>query len=352
MKTRLIYLQSEFWNEVRKDSSFEGLRTLLYLYEMFSESKIYSDMDIKEWKNDEFLMLLMKKSVNVSNGDSELPFCPKTKVEIENALYSTEENIEDLSAVYMLNKSKPMCEGYGNKKGILAINPDNLPRRKDLFKGQSFSLDKGKNYERTYLSFRDKLEHFCNSMIIIDPYILSKPKLLQENLIPLLKSILPENLKIPFHLSIFSKIAENKTIDEMYSQIKKELKKIRQNYEIELSIHKIISTDNKFHSRHIITNNALIDSEDGFDLFNDKKYSTKNATITKVYPRFSGDDRGDMSKYLKWISIAKNYISESARDLDKASSGNVKNRLFDMIKIEDPNNNSSNKTTEIKKSSV
>ena len=346
MKTRLIYLQSGFWNKVREDSSVEGQRTLLELYDIFSESDICSDMNIEEWKNDELLMFILKKYV--SGGNIELEFDSKDK--IENVLNSTEENIEELSAVYMLNESKMKCDGYGIQKGILAITPDNLPRRKDLFKGQSFSVDKGVNYERTYLSFRDKLKHFCNSMIIIDPYILSKPKLLQENLIPLLKSILPENLKIPFHLSIFSKIADNKPIDEMYSQIEEELKKIRQNLDIELSIHKIIGTDNEFHSRHIITNNALIDSEDGFNLFNYIKESTKNATITKVYPRFLGDDRGDMSKYLKWISIAKKRALSKKEIIGGAKWGDGNNRLFDMI--EDTNNNSSNKPTEIKKSSV
>ena len=63
MKTRLIYLQSGFWNKVREDSSIEGQRTLLELYEMFSISNICSNMNIEEWKNDELLMFLLKKEL-------------------------------------------------------------------------------------------------------------------------------------------------------------------------------------------------------------------------------------------------------------------------------------------------
>ena len=332
MKTRLIYLQSGFWNKVREDSSIEGLRTLLELYEMFSISNICSDMNIEEWKNDEFLMPLMKKYVG--GGSIELEF--DSKAEIENVLNSTEENIEELSAVYMLNESKMKCDGYGIQKGILAITPDNLPHRKDLFKGQSFSVDKGGKYKSTYLSFKDKLEHFCNSMIIIDPYILTKPQLFDAGLFPLLDSILPQKLtNIPFHLSIFSQIGDKKNGDgkSIYSKIKDYLSKIRPQLNVNLSIYRV-GIGNGFHSRHIITNNVLIDSEDGFDLFDDKGKSTKNATITKIYPRFFCDDRGDMNKYLSWISITKkNALNSQSSESSSYQTrwGEVDNRLFEMV---------------------
>lgn len=332
MKTRLIYLQSGFWNKVREDSSVEGQRTLLELYDIFSESDICSDMNIEEWKNDELLMFILKKYV--SGGNIELEFDSKDK--IENVLNSTEENIEELSAVYMLNESKMKCDGYGIQKGILAITPDNLPHRKDLFKGQSFSVDKGGKYKSTYLSFKDKLEHFCNSMIIIDPYMLTKLELFDTSLFPLLDSVLPKTLiSMSFHLSIFSQIGDknNENGKLIYDKIKDYLNKIRPQLNIKLSIYRVGIGD-KFHSRHIITNNVLIDSEDGFDLFNDREKSTKNATITKIYPRFSGDDRGDMSKYLTWISVTKKHAlnsqsSESSSYQTKWGDG--ENRLFGMV---------------------
>ena len=56
----------------------------------------------------------------------------------------------------------------------MALNAKNATDRRYLFKGDGFSLDKAIRYNLRYLTFKEKLSQPCNSLIIIDPYLLIK----------------------------------------------------------------------------------------------------------------------------------------------------------------------------------
>ena len=119
----------------------------------------------------------------------------------------------------------------------------------------------------------------------------------------------------------------------MYEKIRKVLKRIRQDLSVILCIVYISKGYNKsiesFHSRHILSNTYAIDSEDGFELFDNNGYILKNnPSVSIVFPRMYGDNRQDITKYFNWISSVKNYINEAPETYVYGDKGN---RLFDLI---------------------
>jgi hypothetical protein len=81
-----------------------------------------------------------------------------------------------------------------------------------------------------------------------------------------------------------------------------------------------------FHSRHVLSNTYIIDSEDGFDLFNTNGYLTKNnPSVSIVFPRIYGNSRQDITKYYNWILSVKKYFDEA-----RYVMGDKNNRLFEI----------------------
>ena len=115
-------------------------------------------------------------------------------------------------------------------------------------------------------------------MAIVDNYVLKSESIIKENLLPIFDKLLPHNLKIPFHISVF---AENEFHNkEYYELIKKLIEKIRPDLTFNLTLHQL---HNEFHDRSIITNYLLLDSGSGFDLFIKNKASHQTS-ITGYYP--------------------------------------------------------------------
>ena len=100
MKTRLVYLQSGFLKKVRNNISIKEEKygfTLSKLYEMMSytiDTSICTDMTLAEIEDDELLGPLSCETYC-----SNFEIKPDSKDIIENALTSTEENIEDLKQI-------------------------------------------------------------------------------------------------------------------------------------------------------------------------------------------------------------------------------------------------------------
>ena len=200
---------------------------------------------------------------------------------------------------------------------------------------------KGDSYDK-FAKCKGLFNNSCNSALIIDPYIAKKKDKLDKNLIPLLDAILPETSSNAFHLTI---LCDTKTCyvgkhqspiadEEIKKHIEGKIKEIRANPNLSLTLCHIETTgngDGDFHSRHICTNNMLINSEDGFDLFawdkEKKEYVCgKHARIEFLFPTLMDNRRLDGDNYYRWIQLAaKNTSSEN-------SWGTRENRLFDLVK--------------------
>lgn len=330
-----VYLQTGFWEKVSSNNSREGIRTILDVTDALGDSCVITDATEENILNDEFLKIIIKQKTYQR--------CDKLFIDKTINDLITSNDTENLCATYLLDKSVVECQNIENKYGVLALNAKTISDRRYLFKGDGFSLDKTVRYYQRYVTFKDKLSHPCNSLIVIDPYLLSKRKVnkdgevyypgITNNLESLLDAILPNKLEVDFYLTIVSCLEKPDEVKRVNEKIKKCLKRIRKELSVKLGLfytetgyhHEIES----FHSRHIISNTFAIDSEDGLDLFNDNGFLTKNnPTVSIVFPRLFGNSRQDIVKYCNWISSVKKYIYN---EVDERFCGTKENRLFDLI---------------------
>lgn len=326
MKANVIYLQSGFWKQLQMDTSIAGLRCVLNVYEAISEANLRTDIEDEIWDSDPFLKMLWKR---YTEGQSDIELFEKILAD------KPELTAEGLSAIYLTELDGKKCEQLAISYGIAAINSVDMPRKEYLFKGDGFMLKKSDTYDNRYLQFKSKIHYPCNSMILIDPYLLSKRENIENNLYYLLEVILPEKrLDVPFQIAIFSMLgAKNndaydaKKGEAYYNDISNLIKAINKKLDFSLALYAIGASE-EFHSRIIITNNIIFDAPDGFEVYNDNGQSTKNALFNIVFPRLVGDNRQDMSNYLRWIKIAK---KRSVKQMDSQFWGVRDNRLFDLV---------------------
>jgi len=340
--TPKIYFQTSFWEELKKDSTPEGFRTLLSVYDALLGSAVVTDVT-EEYLNSEENELLKKwYKHSISHNDVEL--CePKYFDSIFDGIDSSAP-AEQLSATYLLldkvkDKDDKRCDGYSNLYGICALSAKGLSKKKYLFKGDGFSLTKDTTHEKKYKEFENKLNHPCNSMIVIDPYLLTDKRNIESNLRNLLDTVLPlpeHKFKPQFHLSIISILGNpGKGIkydpQKIYDQIESIIKQLRPELNFSLGV-LYIYKGGDFHRRLVLTNTWVADFADGTDLFDEKGIAKKNTTVDVVYPRLIGDDRQDLSKYEQWIRIAKEEYKKVGENRKDDCKGFKENRLFDLVK--------------------
>lgn len=333
--TPLVYIQAGFWDNLASNNSKEGIRTMLNVSDALSNFNVITDVSEEQIQKDTFLMVLIKQG-NYQRCDSKYI---NKKIDGLNSMSS----IADLCATYMLDKNPMMCEGIEKKYGVVVLCAGTLSKRRYLFAGDGISLDKNIQYPQKYVFFQKQLQHPCNSLVVIDPYLLAERKVDREtgatifpgasnNMEPLLDAVLPQTLDINFHLSIVSFMDNPSDIKKVHEKIKKCLKRIRPSLNVELGLfytEKSYRHDvESFHSRHILSNSFIVDSEDGLDLFNDKGYLTKNnPTLTIVFPRLFGNSRQDITKYDNWIRSVKKFVDDCPKSLFE---GTKENRLLEL----------------------
>lgn len=324
MKSKVIYLQSGFWKQLRSDTSIAGLQCIMNVYEAILEANLRTDIEDDVLESDPFLKILWKKYI-LGQADIELYESLSIK--------KPGNNSEDLSAVYLINEGTKTCEDLGRQYGVVAINNNDMPRKEFLFRGDGFLLKKNKIcYEDRYLQFKSIIHYPCNSMILIDPYLLSNKNNIESNLYYLLDAILPHRkLQVEFQIVIFSMLGNKNTdasnISNYHKDIENLIKATRKGLNFTLSLFAIGQAE-EFHRRMIITNNVLLSADDGFEVFKADGYASKNATFDIVLPRLVGDNRQDMSNYLRWIKIAKN---RSRKQTESQFLGVRENRLYELV---------------------
>ena len=334
----LVYLQNGFWEKLSKNLSREGIRSMIEISDALEYSEIVTDVSEEMILHDKFLMFLIKQK--------KYQRCDENYISKQIDALETANNTENLCATYLLDKNTSECDGIEEKFGVIVLNVSSINNRRFIFKGDGFSLDKKTRYGLRYLTFKEKLSYPCNSMIIIDPYLLIDRETdaengnvkypgIENNLESLLDAMLPSQLSVDFHLTIISCLKIQDEIKKVYEKVKKCIKRIRKELPLKLNlVYTSTGYSNRiesFHSRHVLSNTFAIDSEDGLDLFNNLGYLTKNnPSVSIVFPRVFGDARQDMTKYFNWIVSIKKYID----DFPQFVYGNYEegnNRLFDLV---------------------
>lgn len=332
----LTYLQASFWMRLLEDKSREGIQSLLDVSDALLNSDVVTDLSYEVLLQDTFLQVLLLK-------EQQPTPCDENYIDKKLSQLGNDSGAADLSATYMLDKTSGECENIENDYGVVAVCVQSLPKRRKLFKGDGFNLDKKQKYPRRYMTFQDKLSNPCNAAIVIDPYLLKEKIVtrddgstvvpgIEKNLEPLLSAILPDKLKIDFHLTIVSSLDNPDDIKKLHEKVKKCLKRIRKDLVVKLGVvytsvgyrHDVES----FHSRHLISNTFSLNAEDGLNLFDENAFLTKNnPAISIVFPALFGNSRQDMTISSNWIKSVKKHIETS----DKFVEGDKNNRLFELV---------------------
>lgn len=141
-------------------------------------------------------------------------------------------------------------------------------------------------------SFITQFRHPCNALVITDNYLFAKDDLAQnqrqldENLLVLLKGLMPSSLKIPFHLTIIGSPIDKKgnyqnylkgNLEALHSYI---LKALQQHFTYPIHLSILIAP---FHDRNILTNYAWISSGNSFTYFENRRlHSNTNLTFQPI----------------------------------------------------------------------
>ena len=288
------------------------------------KSDIHFDIDADIFRiliaSDEYFKVLWKKSTNGECGvefDSvEFPKITEFDKVYENKVY--------LESVYLSCESDSLCREVENAYGVKVISIDNITKAENLFNVHIETVEKGDESHSNW-DFLSVFSHPCNSLAVVDNYILKDTIAINENLIAILDKILPSKLEIPFHISVFAKNDyHNKERCEL---ITKSLEELRPNIVFKISVFQL---RNEFHDRTLITNYLILDSGSGFDLFSNRK--SKNQTkITGYYPFSASNLNIDVRhNYYVLRKLMKEVYDKSVSNENFQNVwGEKENRLFE-----------------------
>lgn len=278
---------------------------------------------IKLYNSNEFVKLILKNSTReIKCGQFE-------KLEKEPESFFDDINPH---AVFFFNdatKCKEMEEDYGM---MFISNETIIENAKFLFQEGLISISKKENHLKNW-DFVSKYKHPCNSLIIVDNYILKDEKKIEKNLILLLKELLPTRLKKEFQLVIITDNNQTNIIKDRYEFLLKQLKSMDKPYKIVL---KIITQAIDNHDRNLLTNYLWINSGCGFSIFNyDKDFRQLKIAANTHFSLYAVASKASVRSVIKslkeqYIKIEKNGINGPNRIvvMPETESGKITSRLL------------------------
>jgi len=343
-----IFAEKEALIQLSSNSEFRSGFTLRHILKNLSDVwLIMSQEELDtEWANSESPLRKFCESY-------DLP-CPKASNELKlvykNPLYCT---LIDPFALWLFNRGQEEIKRFQEYLGVWAVSPMDL---NDTY----FALEHSRGYDRNdvidgpkqngwgnFLAELPKPVPPMNSIILNDRHLLlnTNESTAAEkgfwgfnNLLVLLKELLPENLKIPFHLMIFCQHPRLniEVTDEIVDKFIEDVQKLRP-YEISIEF----VFDKSRHKRGLYSNYFVFDVDRAFNAFYDTsptKLNGENDFSIKTYlsnPFTSGDTEYDSgrSKIEKIHSQCKEVIIEPR--LEEESLENLaRGRLKDEEKLE------------------
>ena len=209
----------------------------------------------------------------------------------------------DLNAFYFIDGDEELCSRLKNDYGVTAVNVENLCDYNFVLNDQGKAIAKCDMFIK---SWKNVFQHTkmlpYNAIVIVDNYILSDEKTLEENIECILDTFIPEKLNVTFQITIITSLNKIQQCNNRFKNLENFIKKQRPELDFELTI--IKSQD--FHDRTILTNSMFIGCGAGFDLFK-KRQSQKTTTINVTSPLW-----GDSN--IKWVTAA---YSNLMRDVKK-----------------------------------
>jgi hypothetical protein len=305
----LLYEQSELFVNLT-DSKFQDLKENPFFNKLFKDNKLYNfaeDFDKIDKKEDEFLL--------------KIP--PQT--------------------LFFLDKTPEECKNLEEDFGMLFISKTELVQKAAwLFSWAVRSMQK-KNAVYTSWEFLKEFRHPCNSLVLADNYVLKDEKLWAENLLLILKYLLPEKLnKQTFQLTILTDIDE-RDIEKRFTALEKLIK-----FDYKITCCVIRTPD--IHDRNIITNYAWLSSGYGFTLFSAKKV-TKSTTLNFLpitylhtdYPKYHSIKPTTNETFSFVSEVVKGLLEDYKEINDKAQNSEATESTSRVVWFQATNNEKQNR---------
>lgn len=305
MKEGIIFIEKAFWNKI---SSIRERYAILDKL-IRSQSAIYTNFQKEEISRDTILGIIHDETGGRLYWNKNIND------------YFDAEDIVSLSSIFLTEGDAITISKKSTQRGIVIFNNDYFSIDNKVFYNlDPLPIDEDKRY---YLGWKNEqfapflANNKCNSIIINDKYLCDKGYM-SPDLKDILDLVLPKKLRIPFHLSVFSKVNSNG--DAIYQDIKDTIKAIRSPEFCENTL--LTLCYSTYHDRFIVSNNYYITVGAGFALFNGGKKPMNTTTIQIYYPTAVGK----RTEYNLWIKKCLE-INERTKNY----WGDKVNRLFDLV---------------------
>lgn len=325
-----IYIDKAFLDNfwVKYDSENDCHRNLRKFLTKAAFGKVFLDF---AYSNKEEYLQALDKNVFLEELISVKSVIPDSSFKIHLLNSSFYENGSASKYFFIEDIDTQIVE---NNFGCIAINSNNLEKSSFLFSWFLLPVSKRRRIPDSW-NFLIDFKHPCNSMVLTDNYLFDyNSEEMNKNLISFLKKLLPNNLSIPFHLTIIGKDTK-KNIDIAAKKIEIEtaLKAVF-NYEIYITI-----IPEPIHDRNIFTNYMWIYSGIGLSIFkieNEKLKIKNNSTFTFLPISYINQDFRPYFSSKKptssnFVISTRNELIDECKSNNRmltASVGNKINRLL------------------------
>lgn len=323
-KVHCLDNSSNIDNEVVSDIFSLLLCSDVKLYLNIPQAFFYNFHDEAEMKNKSERNSLEKLVIDMEfkrhNSTLHLHFNP-SKVQFNDSILDKDR----LNALFFSRESKEECAKAMEEFGVIVFCAENVNDFKYLTFDQGVALHKAEISNWSQCLGGHEIVP-CNSLVIVDNYILNDSDRIEENLRNIFESLIPKHLNesMSFHVTIFSTLCNDRGIPynsaPRFERVRTILNEIRPNIAFCVSI--IKCSKDKFHDRTIITNNLYIGCGGGFDLFKNGK-AQKTTTVCILHP-FLND-------YTKWSRKAYSDVLNDTRRVFNDTTAFDESRMTDSF---------------------
>ncbi len=212
-----------------------------------------------------------------------------------------------LNAIYLTCKDAETCKRVAASYGVLVFTSKDLNLERLSLGDEGCAIAKGESG-----GWLGKLQgHACNAVAIVDNYIMSDTRKMDENMTDILQALLPHTLAqdMVFHLTVFTSDLKLQARDRL-GGLEQMVKRLRPELNCQVSLFRCGT--NVFHDRVIISNHQWFGCGGGFDLFKNKK-SDKMTTVNIIVPY--------LTDTVKWARRAyANLVTQLGEEINKKTA--------------------------------
>lgn len=284
---------------------------------------------------------ILKNAKNLKDYESALSNIDNLKTTVQN----------DPHAIFLIDEiAESHLDTWGNLQnrfGVICFKHSHWKDKAEfLLNWALFSV--GKNLVGSKLpSWKtlEKFRHPCNAMVIAENYILDKKEEIDDNLLPLMDSLLPkEKLDIPFQITFIVQWDGNESpqvnktnLDKIFNYLKPQIESLRTDFNFELQVFCVNKELN--HDRNIITNYLWLHSGHSFSYFKNENNTIRTIKDTnlmvfpttyqqKEYQSYSSNTKIISNSIFEAVQVLLEQAKKAAKTRDFKETPNAKNRLL------------------------